>query len=81
MIQQKWFDFKQIERIQTKYGQKVILRMGNGDMLPLPARYGALSDKDLQEINQTDSKQFRILEKKLLENGNYTFIYEFLSDC
>jgi len=77
--QQSWYTFNRIERIQTKYGQKIALRMDNRDLLTLPSRYEEISDKQLQEINdRTDAKKFRITEKKELSNGHCTHIYEFL---
>ena len=76
--QQIWQAFNRIERIQTRYGQKIAMRMDNGDILTLPSRYGVLSDAQLQEINDApEPKQFKIVEKKTLPNGSFTYIYEF----
>ena len=76
--QQTWYTFNRIERINTLYGQKIALRMDNGNLLTLPYRYGTISDVQIQEINNlTEAKQFRIIEKKVLSKGNYTHIYEF----
>ena len=76
--QQIWHSFNQIERIQTRYGQKIVMRLDNGDLLTLPSRYGVLSEAQLQEINNTSGpKQFKIMEKKELPNGSFTYIYEF----
>jgi len=47
-------------------------------MLTLPKRYDALSDVELEDINaNTGTKKFKIVGKKVLSNGKYTFIYEF----
>jgi len=47
-------------------------------MLSLPKRYEALTDAELENINEnTWTKKFKITEKKVLPNGKYTFIYEF----
>ena len=51
--------------------------MTNGDLLTLPQRYAAVSDDQIGQINESPSKQFRIMERRKLSNGHYTYLYEF----
>ena len=74
---QIWHPFYRVERIRTRYGEKVVVKMLSGDLLTLPQRYVAVTDDQIGQINESPLKQFRIVEKKKLSNGYYTYIYEF----
>ena len=51
--------------------------MVNGDLLTLPQRYATVTDEQIGQINESPCKQFKIMEKKKLSNGHYTYVYEF----